>query len=360
MMKNKLVVSILMIVISLFAFNSAKAILKEKTTKELTTEAEAIVLGKVISIRSYYNTKSEVLSDVLIENQLTVGKNWLTDKYITITVLGGVIGDLNIKVSDMPEFTIDENVMVFLKRKNQSYETVGLAQGKFTFVDDKILETGQDTEIFLDNVFTVLEEQTAESFQNQRYESKQLVSRLKVEQLIYPSKNDLLNSPTQLLNQCTQPAGYKWNATNIGYTVGSDIPWTWIQPLARGASAWNQAGSRFRFVAGNNSNIISFKNFGANNSIIALTTTSYNSSGIISRVITQFNSALSFSVVGESNKYDVQNIMAHEFGHWLHLKDIYTDSCRAVTMYGRANYGTTYQRTLEPADQEGIVAIYGR
>jgi len=66
-----------------------------------------------------------------------------------------------------------------------------------------------------------------------------------------------------------------------------------------------------------------------------------------------------WSLNGESNKMDVQDIMTHEFGHWCGLKDLYQDKDYWLTMYGYADYGETHKRTLGLGDIKGLRAVYG-
>ena len=59
-----------------------------------------------------------------------------------------------------------------------------------------------------------------------------------------------------------------------------------------------------------------------------------------------------------SGKFDIQNIVAHEAGHWTGLDDIYDSKYWAMTMYGYAKYGEEIKRSLEPGDIAGAQAIY--
>lgn len=71
------------------------------------------------------------------------------------------------------------------------------------------------------------------------------------------------------------------------------------------------------------------------------------------------NVRFAWSLNGEANKMDVQNIMTHEFGHWCGLKDLYNDVDYWLTMYGYADYGETHKRTLGLGDINGLKAVYG-
>lgn len=74
---------------------------------------------------------------------------------------------------------------------------------------------------------------------------------------------------------------------------------------------------------------------------------------------TMMNTFFSWSISGEANKMDVQNIMTHEFGHWCGLADLYAGRDYWLTMYGNPNYGETYGRTLGFGDICGLKAVYG-
>ncbi len=55
---------------------------------------------------------------------------------------------------------------------------------------------------------------------------------------------------------------------------------------------------------------------------------------------------------------DVQNIMAHESGHWLMLNDLYTSAAIEQTMYGYASDCELKKRSLESGDLAGVHKIY--
>jgi hypothetical protein len=73
---------------------------------------------------------------------------------------------------------------------------------------------------------------------------------------------------------------------------------------------------------------------------------------------TVFNSDLSWSIGSVSDKYDLQNIATHEFGHWLVLGDLYSLRDSELTMYGYGALGETKKTTLGRGDITGINKIY--
>jgi len=91
---------------------------------------------------------------------------------------------------------------------------------------------------------------------------------------------------------------------------------------------------------------------------IAVTYIWYSGSQIL-ETDTRMNTFYKWSLTGEAGKMDVQNIMTHEFGHWAGLADLYDDVDYWLTMYGYADYGETYKRTLGLGDINGLEAWYG-
>lgn len=57
-----------------------------------------------------------------------------------------------------------------------------------------------------------------------------------------------------------------------------------------------------------------------------------------------------------SGKYDVQSVLAHEFGHGVGLGH---STVTSATMFKNINSGTVDKRSLEQDDKNGIIAIYG-
>ncbi len=68
-------------------------------------------------------------------------------------------------------------------------------------------------------------------------------------------------------------------------------------------------------------------------------TTNWFSSNIISKTIIEIGTKWQWSTSGQANMADVQNIITHEFGHWMHLIDIYSPStCGAATMWAQPRW----------------------
>jgi len=105
-----------------------------------------------------------------------------------------------------------------------------------------------------------------------------------------------------------------------------------------------------------NYNVVAWGGYQAG--VIAVTYIWYSGSQIL-ETDTKMNIVYKWSLLGEAGKMDVQNIMTHEFGHWAGLADLYNDVDYWLTMYGYADYGETYKRTLGLGDISGLEAWYG-
>jgi len=96
----------------------------------------------------------------------------------------------------------------------------------------------------------------------------------------------------------------------------------------------------------------------SNPNAIAVTYIWYSGETIL-ETDTRMNTRFRWSLTGEAGEMDVQNVMTHEFGHWCGLDDLYEDKDYWLTMYGYANYGETYKRTLGLGDILGLQERYG-
>lgn len=168
-----------------------------------------------------------------------------------------------------------------------------------------------------------------------------------------------------LIPNTTQAYSYlnrHWSYGNPAYvpvTVDLSVPSAWSLAIARGMSAWNNAGAKYRFLAGFAGHTVRFRTLNDYPTALAVTWVYEPSGSITGDRDTDINARFSWDVNADPNKYDVQSVMAHEFGHWLTLGDLYNSSDSWKTMYGIGAPGATYQRTLEPDDANGIRAIYG-
>lgn len=151
-------------------------------------------------------------------------------------------------------------------------------------------------------------------------------------------------------------SGGSWDTYNVSYTIDASIPAGWINSIDSAANTWtNVTPSPFTFnnSSGTN-NLISLGTLG-DPGLIALSSV-YGTPTSVTKVDTVFNDTLPFdpNIPPAPDAYSVQDVMTHEFGHWLYLDDMKDASCNQVTMYHTVAFGETLKITLDSADENGI------
>jgi hypothetical protein len=158
--------------------------------------------------------------------------------------------------------------------------------------------------------------------------------------------------------------GKHWDINLVDYCIDSSVPEDWIPAIQKADSVWSSVGaigdttiiiSSFGFKYSSYSpNVIRYGNVPGGN--VALTQRFYVGD-IIIKCITTLSDAVEWSVdsICPPDKYDVWNVMAHEFGHWLELLDVEDTN---TTMYSEIKQGEIRKRSLHPDDKEGIKDIY--
>ena len=136
------------------------------------------------------------------------------------------------------------------------------------------------------------------------------------------------------------------------------------------ANEWNNKCAKFAFIYDGATSATDYSYnehneifWGITGGSIATTVYWYSGTTILECDIV-FNDDFTWCTDGSAGKYDVQNIAAHELGHWLNLRDLYGDIGdgeydTAKTMYGYGATGETKKQSLHEDDAAGILWIYG-
>lgn len=143
----------------------------------LTQAADIIILGNVEDVRYEWSLNKEIILTVTTIKIKEVWKGQVRNSRIFIQTPGGTVGDLGLRVSDVPVFQKGEDVLVFLKTIENvmhlqnsfsvslnylpSFSVFGKAQGKYSI--DKNMKARKwgylllDKEVDKDNVLTLSE-----------------------------------------------------------------------------------------------------------------------------------------------------------------------------------------------------------
>ncbi len=104
--------------------------------EHLTREADVIVIGDIKEVESKWNlwrTMVYMYSTVSVEKYI---KGTGSEK-LTIITEGGTVGDSGVLMEDVPEFTKNETVLVFLKKAGSEFSVAGLVQGKYIVENER-------------------------------------------------------------------------------------------------------------------------------------------------------------------------------------------------------------------------------
>jgi hypothetical protein len=183
----------------------------------------------------------------------------------------------------------------------------------------------------------------------------------------------------------TTGVALKWDVASMPvkyYVNPAGFPSSAVIDSAKAAfTTWNNAGSKASsqyagtttnntITSNDQTNIVIWigPDFTGDKSNIDLTDTTlamcrysfYSNNGEIVDADIYFNGINhTWATDGSPDKYDVQNVLTHEIGHFWGLSDLYDDASKNCPMYGYASAGEISKRILNADDIAGIRAIYG-
>ncbi|MCZ7385184.1 MAG: hypothetical protein O8C63_10620 [Candidatus Methanoperedens sp.] len=107
------------------------ASMTEISVENLTGESDVIAIGEIKEVESGWNlwrTMIYTYSTLSVEKYIKGGEGAET---LTIITEGGTVGESSVWAEDVPVFTKNETVLVFLKRAGREFSVVGWVQGKY-------------------------------------------------------------------------------------------------------------------------------------------------------------------------------------------------------------------------------------
>jgi hypothetical protein len=334
----------------------AAAANRHQTTDELTAEADFVVLGTVGVKNSRWGDDSRIYTDVLISTEVTLKGQDLGA--VSVQVLGGTIGDVGMAVSDGAEFAQGERVLVFLNRHNDAFQVAGREAGKHSADSPNAAHV-------LERVLDRLEKDSRQKVHPRRGLAEAFLRKTTA---TASSASTTGTTTTTTSTACYLTDGTKWGTTSAKYKIGASVPIAWSTSINAAASTWNGAGAAFQlandpYAANELSMVDLVTKYGTSysNTYAVATVWFSTTTRIINKAAIEIGTKWQWTTSGQPNMADVQNILTHEFGHWMRLLDIYSPSaCGEATMWGTSALGDTKQRTLEQADIDGVFSLYGK
>ncbi|MBI4832656.1 MAG: hypothetical protein HY801_14110 [Candidatus Lindowbacteria bacterium] len=113
----------------------AQALLIEKPLDELVAESDSIIRGFVTETRSEWNPERTLIHTYVTVEVKEAIKGLPGRRSETIKLPGGEVGDIGLRVEDVPGFSVGEEVILFLRAEHP--RLTGLSQGKYTVIRDE-------------------------------------------------------------------------------------------------------------------------------------------------------------------------------------------------------------------------------
>ena len=104
---------------------------------DLVSKAQSIVAGHTVDVQTFRTADGRlILTNYTFEVEQTLKGS--ESGRITITTVGGRVGNTILRVAGMPSFAVGESAVVFLEKSGQYNTVVGLTQGKFSVVNGRV------------------------------------------------------------------------------------------------------------------------------------------------------------------------------------------------------------------------------
>jgi hypothetical protein len=143
---------------------SANAQTETNRIESLAQQADAIVVGKVTSVRSEWNAdKTKIITKVSLDVDEYV-KGQAAGKTLVITHMGGEVDGVGELYTNAPHFSAGEDVLVFVKKDSKNNLNVtGGNEGKFSVTKnettgERMLQSNMSLKNFTSMVKTALKQ----------------------------------------------------------------------------------------------------------------------------------------------------------------------------------------------------------
>ena len=298
---------------------AAGALLIERSIEDLSSEADAIVTGLVISIDTSLTGSGSIETEVVVK--VSANLKGEDSEQITLTLPGGRVGDLEQFEGGVPSFLIGETVLVFLRESSGSASLTSLWQSKYTLVGEEAIQVETGKRLGLS-------------------EMEDKVGRGVGEHVTIPDAAEVLSAPFVVWTNCSWntadlPLEFYVNPANPG--TGGSTGTDFIRFAVQSYIAWQQlSDSHFTavymgtttrsgtFSVGDGLNDFRWADLDAFGTGVLGVNTCWVSSGFRTDSDSRLdNTGFTWDMDGSngisSGTYSAEGVMEHELGHGLGL-----------------------------------------
>jgi hypothetical protein len=298
--------------------------------QELTINADYVVVGRVESTHSLWEN-STIVTYVNVKVLTNEKGNLTINSPITIKYVGGVVGNIGLAYSEQPFFENGETAKLFLQKESNNI---------FTLVD------GSGGKISIETTSPIRSLGYSVSDPPVRWS----YSELPVHYRVNPTSPSGVNSADWIAE--VQSSFQTWEDDQ-----GSFMDYTYDGTTLTGGPDPN-TGAPFDGING----VYAKSGFNSSN-VLARAYYWYDFSTApeyyrIFEIDIIFNTDYQWSASGETGKYDIHNVGAHEVGHTLNLLDQTESAYSEETMFQLTTTGEIKKRTLNSGDIYGVRFLY--
>jgi hypothetical protein len=104
-------------------------IIEAVSLEELVQRSDHVVIGVVLAEVPHYDERGRIVTDVRIRVESSMKGSTRTGDELMIRRMGGVIGDIGMRVEGEPEFDVGDRRLLFLRDRSAYCRPVGMSQG---------------------------------------------------------------------------------------------------------------------------------------------------------------------------------------------------------------------------------------
>ncbi|NLS75965.1 MAG: matrixin family metalloprotease [Chloroflexi bacterium] len=327
----------------------------QQSLRALTEQADVVVIGQVVSLETEQDDHGVIHTSagVSVERYL---KGRRAEETLRVRVPGGVVGEIGLWVPEAPQLAVGERTLLFLNAAGETW-AAPWQQHKYTVRDDRLAENG--------HLLADVERAIA------------LVQKPGAASLAAAVDLEMAGPGPELEADLSYRwLGHHWPGDNpmgepfLIYENTADCVGEGAA-IRAAAQTWSEApGAAFSFVYGgaatapvpsmDNKNVVRWDELGSSGPVGSAYIWYYATSMEVFEADMVLNDYWSWSAAPTCpvDRVDVQNVLAHELGHWVGLKDLYETADAEKTMYGYSYWGEVQKRTLHEDDIAGLQAIY--
>jgi hypothetical protein len=145
--------SLLLVLLGATWGTGAYAIVPAMDLADLTDASEAVVYGRVLSLSPHWDAAHEMIYTTVTVQPLAYMKGDLGSDPVEFEMPGGQVDDITLAVSDVPQFEIGEEAVLFLRQ--EFFRVVGWCQGKWRVENGMVFGTDMTVEQFGSRVMEI-------------------------------------------------------------------------------------------------------------------------------------------------------------------------------------------------------------